>query len=135
MIIISFKEALFGIFGLFFVGIAIRQINLSIRKYADEGPRETRAIINGFERVSRNWLLVKVLKTQEVEYRKFVRSIDNVFRSNLLTAGLANVASAAAPFFGILLLTLIVYCSQTFFMTSGAKLLSFLYIFIRFVKL
>jgi ABC-type multidrug transport system fused ATPase/permease subunit len=134
MIAITWKEALIGVTGLFLLGLLIRRINKAIRARSARVPLENKSLIAGFERVARNWLLVKVLKTQRHEHDHFSKSINSVFQHSLVAASLSNLASAGTPLIGIFLLTFIVFVSTNFWATPGSVLISFLYVFIRFVQ-
>jgi ABC-type multidrug transport system fused ATPase/permease subunit len=135
MLMISWREAIIGISGIFAIGLLVKSINRAIARRAALIPFENKQITSGFERVARNWLLVRVLKTQNLEYRSFAKSIATIHSHTINTAALANMASAATPFLGIILLTFIVFISRLFWTTSGTVLISFLYVFIRFVQM
>jgi ABC-type multidrug transport system fused ATPase/permease subunit len=135
MLMISWQEAIVGISGLLGIGILVKSINRAIARRAAIIPLENKQLTNGFERVARNWLLVRVLKTQNLEYQRFAKSITTIHSHTLKTASLSNMAGSATPFLGIILLTFIVFISRTFWSTPGGVLISFLYVFIRFVQM
>jgi ABC-type multidrug transport system fused ATPase/permease subunit len=135
MLIISWQEAIVGISGLFGIGLLVKSINRAIARRVAFIPHENKQLTSGFERVARNWLLVRILKTQSLEYRQFAKSIATIHLHTIKSASLSNLAGSATPFLGIVLLTFIVFISRTFWSTSGTVLISFLYVFIRFVQM
>jgi ABC-type multidrug transport system fused ATPase/permease subunit len=78
--------------------------------------------------------LVRVLRTEKIEHRRLATSIDSYARYLIRAALLANFAGSATPFVGILLIIVIVASSQALLHTPGITLLSFLYLFVRFVQ-
>jgi ABC-type multidrug transport system fused ATPase/permease subunit len=134
MLSISWKEALLSIAGLGCIGLLVRQINYAITAKAVLVPAETKKLVSGIERVARNWLLIRILKTQKIEHDRFSKSISDVCDHSLKSAFYSDIAGAGTPFFGVILLTLIVFVSHSYFFTAGSVLISFLYVFIRFVQ-
>jgi ABC-type multidrug transport system fused ATPase/permease subunit len=134
MISLTWKETFVGLVGLFVIGLSVRAINKSIRAKSAIVPQENKKLITGFERVSRNWLLVRILRTQGYEYGKFSQSISTVHKHTVQASSSGNIAVAGTPLLGIFLLTAIVLLGQTYWATPGSVLISFLYVFIRFVQ-
>lgn len=134
MLLTSWKEAILGVLGLTAIGLIVMKINRSIRHRVAKVPQENKLLISGIERVASNWLLVRILRTQMSEYARFTQSINTVLKHTLGAASLNNLASSITPLFGIILLVAIVSISQHYWNTSALVLVSFLYLFIRFVQ-
>lgn len=127
-------EALIALVGLGLLGLFVLRINRVVRRVSANVPIELRVLTDGIQRVARNITLVRVLRTERVEHRRLATSIDSYARHLIHAAYLGNFAGAATPFAGILLIIVIVGSSQGLLHTSGITLLSFLYLFIRFVQ-
>ncbi|MDB4945225.1 MAG: transporter ATP-binding protein [Labilithrix sp.] len=127
-------ETLIALAGLGLVGLFVLRINRLTRRVAANVPIELRVMTEGIERVARNTTLVRVLRTERIEHRRLVTSIDAYARHLINAAYLANFAGAVTPFAGILLIIVIVGSSQRLLHTPGITLLSFLYLFVRFVQ-
>lgn len=117
------------------VGLVVTLINRRVRNIASKIPTEHAQLTRGIERVARNWLLVRILKTQEHEHSHCAERIRGYARYAVGAHTYANVATSGTPFLGILVLVLVIWLSQNIFRTSGLALLSFLYLFVRFVQL
>lgn len=134
MLNLCWKEALVGFSGLLIVGITITRISTKIRKMSEVFTREFGQLSQGIQRVSRNWLLVKVLRTNEFEHANLVTNVLNYTNVLKKVNYYINIGSCSTPSFGILLLIIIILISQNYFKTPGIQLLAFLYIFMRFVQ-
>jgi len=134
MFTISWKEAIIGVIGLGIVGFVVRKINKNIKIRSAIIPKESKQLIVGFERVAKNWLLVKVLRTQKIEHKSFTINIDKIYFNSIKAASLGNIAGSGTPLLGIIFITLIVLVSKSYWNTPGSVLLSFLYVFIRFTQ-
>ena len=128
------KETLIGMIGLALVGVLVVRVNRYNRRSAAQVPRELSLLTEGIERIARNMVLVRTLRTEKLEQFQLSRAIDN-YRAHSLRAGyLGNLATAMTPFAGILVILVVVASSQSYFHTSSVTLLSFLYLFVRFVQ-
>jgi ABC-type multidrug transport system fused ATPase/permease subunit len=133
MVYIAPKEALIGILGLGVIGFFVLIINRKVRRTARKVPEYQKSLITGIERIARNWLLVKVLRTSETEYQKLVGNTLDYFRYFVRSKLLANLGAALPTFFGFLLLIFLLSISVDIFQTPVLKLVSFLFIFTRFL--
>ncbi|MFW7378394.1 MAG: ATP-binding cassette domain-containing protein [Oligoflexus sp.] len=134
MFTISWRESFIGMLGLMGIAVVVHIGNRAISRRAKKVPIASKKLVEGIQRVTRNWLLIRVLKTQILEHRKFLDQIESVLRNSVGAAAWSNAAAAGTPFLGIILLLLIVAISQTYWETPGLVLVSFLYLFIRFVQ-
>ncbi|HEY4013134.1 MAG TPA: ABC transporter ATP-binding protein [Polyangiaceae bacterium] len=134
MTAVAWRESLVSIGGLAVVCVAVLSINRRTRVVAARMPEEQYALTQGIERVARNLLLIRVLRTESREHVRFARSVaayeDYSKRAHALTAAASNLT----PFFALILLLGVVAASQRLLHTQGLALLSFLYLFIRFAQ-
>jgi len=134
MFVTAWGETVIAMFGLGLLGLLVLRINRVVRNVSANVPRELRVLTEGIQRVARNITLVRVLRTEKLEHRRLATSIDSYARYLIHAAYLANFAGAATPFVGILLLVVIVASSQGLLHTPSITLVSFLYLFVRFVQ-
>lgn len=134
LLYLDWKLSLVGLSGVSIVGLAVQVINRYIHSIAKQTPRQQASLIAGIERVSKNWLLVKVLRTGKSEFDKLSESVlryaSLVIRASLMVA----VGSALPTFLGTILVMLVIVAAMNFFGTAGGMLITFLYIFLRFLQ-
>jgi ABC-type multidrug transport system fused ATPase/permease subunit len=134
MLVVARGETLIGLVGLGLVGLFVLRVNRVTRRVSANVPIELRVLTEGIERVARNITLVRVLRTEKIEHRRLATSIDSYARHLIHAAYLGNFAGGVTPFAGILLIIVIVATSQGLLHTPSITLLSFLYLFVRFVQ-
>lgn len=131
---VAVKESALGLAGLLVTGLVVRVLQRRSRAYAEKVPQELSSVAQGIERIARNLFLVRALRTEVAEHRRFRQSIDG-YASHAVSAALwGNLSGVAAPLAGTLLIVVIVLVSQKTFGTPALVLLSFLYLFVRFVQ-
>jgi ABC-type multidrug transport system fused ATPase/permease subunit len=133
MFLTSGQETLIALAGLGVVGLGVLRVNRVARKIASGVPAELRVLTEGIERVARNVSLVRILRTQGLEHRRLSTAIDRYASRIIHGALLGNIATVMAPFVGVLLILVVVWVSQSWLHTPGLMLVSFLYLFVRFV--
>ncbi len=131
----AWRETLVAMTGLFLLGLVITRVNRRAVAVAELVPDELRKLAVGIERVARNFFLVRVLRTQDDEYRRLRHAVDAYESHSLRSAIFGNLPVALTPFVGVLLIIVIVVLGRTVLHTPGLVLLSFLYLFMRFVQL
>ena len=134
MLFVARGEALIAILGLGVLGMFVLRVNRGVRRVSANVPIQLRVLTEGIQRIARNIVLIRILRTERVEHRKLTTSIDAYAGHLVHAALLANFAGAATPFAGILLIIVIVATSLGVMHTPGITLLSFLYLFVRFVQ-
>ena len=134
MFVTAQGETMIAMVGLGLLGLFVLRVNRGVRKVSANVPIELRVLTEGIERVARNLTLVRVLRTEKIEHRRVATAIDSYARHLIRAAYLANFAGSTTPFVGILLVIVIVASSQGLIHTPGITLLSFLYLFVRFVQ-
>ncbi len=127
-------ETLVALAGLALLGLFVVRLNRITRRVSANVPRELRVLTEGIERVARNTTLVRILRTEKIEHRRLSTAIDAYARHLIHAAYLGNFGGALTPFVGILLIIVIVAASQGIVHTPAITLLSFLYLFVRFVQ-
>lgn len=134
MIYVSWKETLVGVAGISLVGIVVRFLNKKVLSNARSVPVEQAKMSQSIERITRNWLLVKISGTQRREYNFLVHRISDYF-SHSTKSILYSILNANIPsFFGVVLISIILLTSQSIFNTTGSVLITFFYLFVRFVQ-
>jgi ABC-type multidrug transport system fused ATPase/permease subunit len=116
------------------LALLVLRLNRITRRVSAHVPVELRVLTEGIERVARNMTLVRVLRTEKIEHRRLATAIDAYARHLVHAAYLANFSGSLTPFVGILLIIVIVAASQGLVHTPAITLLSFLYLFVRFVQ-
>jgi ATP-binding cassette subfamily B protein IrtB len=134
MIRLAWREALCGLGGLVLVGYAVILVGRRVRQVAAQIPQAHQALSQGIERIARNWLLLRVLRTHGREHAVLAGHVRDYERSAQHASALANVATSGSPFFGIVLLVCLLWMSRNVFATPSTELVAFLYLFIRFVQ-
>ncbi|APJ04557.1 ABC transporter ATP-binding protein [Silvanigrella aquatica] len=130
----AWKESIIGLFGIFFIGILILKITKGVRKVALQVPIEQYKLNAGIEKISRNLLFIKIMRTQNYEQKKLAENVINYGLCSIRASFLNILSITISPFLGILLLVIIILMSQKYFHTEGMILVSFLYLFIRFIQ-
>ncbi len=134
MMAVAWRESLVALAGLGVVGVAVLAVNRRTRGVTAMIPMEQLALTQGIERVARNVLLIRALRTEAYEQRRFARSIQGYEDRSLHAHRLSGAASNLTPFFALVLLMGIILVSLRALHTPGLALLSFLYLFIRFAQ-
>ncbi len=133
MIVASPSRALVGLAGLGVVGALVLVVQRRVRGIAETIPAEQRALHRGIERVARNYVLVRVLGIDAREHRRLTGAVDAFSTDARRAARLVSLAYAATPFLGTLLLAAILSLASPV-PTEGARLVAFVYLYVRFVQ-
>ncbi len=105
-----------------------------MKHFSSKTPEEYQNLVRGIERISRNWLFIKIQKTDSMEHNHLIGAIERYRGFYLKSAFLGNIPSVLSQFIGILLLVLVILLSQNYFHTPATILVAFLYLFMRFVQ-
>jgi ABC-type multidrug transport system fused ATPase/permease subunit len=134
MALIGWREALVGLVGVVLIGSMLSLLKKGILSYSKKVLYEQENINRSIQRITQNWINIKILRTQNEEYCSLVDRLLLSF-SHTSRSGLLIKSGAILPgFLGIVLLAFIVYTSNVYFKTTGPTLLAFLYLFLRFVQ-
>jgi ABC-type multidrug transport system fused ATPase/permease subunit len=133
MLNLSVYETLIGLSGLGCVGFGVLYINRKIRHYSAGLVTEQHGLVRGINRVTRNWLLVRIFKTQNIELQNIEKHIIEYSKRYRFASFLGGLGSVLPQFFGVILLTIIIIVHLKWPQSSGSDFLAFLYLFLRFV--
>ena len=129
---ISWETAAIGVAVFGVAGIFIRSIHNRIKPLAENMPVEGRKLVRGIERISRNWLLVRILRTQDMEYERQVQSILQ-YASNYTRIMVLTTLNMVMPtLVGGYLIVVLIFVNINFINLEGAAFISFIYMFLRF---
>lgn len=134
MFVATPREALIALFGLGLVGVVVLKASRKAQAIAEKVPEELKILTEGIERIARNATLVRVLRTERLEHHKLATSIDTYEKHFVDAAALGSASMAATPFFGMVLILVVLGMSQNVLHTPPLLLISFLYLFMRFVQ-
>ncbi|TVQ78350.1 MAG: ABC transporter ATP-binding protein [Bradymonadales bacterium] len=134
MFLAAWKEALVSLAMISVIAMIVWTVNHHVRRIASKVPGEQAALVQGIERIARNWLLVKVLRTIRFETDRLTQNILNYSLHFTRSRFLANAASSLPIVLGGLMLVVIVALNLRVFSTPGPVLLAFLYLLVRFTQ-
>jgi len=131
MVVLAPGEALVGLTGLALMGLLVLRLN----RFTNRIARRVRDASLNLEttklRVARNWILIKVLRMQDVEHEHLLQSIHGYYRNSALAFLFANLGGAVMPILGIVIIAVMVVAHFRFFDTPAANFVAFLYLFVR----
>ncbi len=134
LLAIAWKEAVVCLLGILIIGFVISKNNKKIRSLSKKIPSEQEQINKGIEKVSRNILFIKIMKTNNQEYNRLIKNSLNYSLNYIRVCFLNNFNSIGTPFLGIILLVVTIFISQEFWHTKSIVLISFLYMLVRFIQ-
>lgn len=134
MFFTSWQNSVIGVAGLFFVGLLVLKFNKIVLHASRQLPVEQQNLLSGVQRVGRNWLLVRVLRTGRVEYEGLQIAIQRYYAAVSKSSLWTYIGSESPPTFGIGILIVIVIVQLSYNFTSGGQFLAFLYLFVRFAQ-
>ena len=128
----AWKPALVATLGLFGVAAVVMWLNRRVQRIASKIPEELDGLNAGLMRVVRNALLVRVLRTEAREHTRLTHHVDRYLRHSLLATEVGNGAAVLPPFMGVVLILVVIAVAGR--SVAPTILLSFLYLFVRFVQ-
>ncbi|MBR58646.1 MAG: hypothetical protein CMH54_11590 [Myxococcales bacterium] len=134
LVFAAHREAAMTLTGLGLTAGLVLLIHRRIRKAAATIPAQHLELSQGIEGISRNWLLVRVLRQGQAEFEKLSGSIRGYAKNALKASMWVQIASALPQLFGIALLVAVIACSVKYWHTPGPQLLAFTYLYLRFVQ-
>lgn len=134
MFLIAWRESVLSIIFIAGISFVIWKTNKQVSRIAGEIPKEQRALVRGIERVARNWLLVRILRTGEIEEKRLNQNILNYSARFSKSRLLANAATSLPIVLGGIMLVGLVGLHFLGLSTSGAVLIAFLYLLVRFTQ-
>jgi len=134
MLYLAWRETLIGLVGFGVVGVLVTIANQRLAKNARLAPGIQSRFIKDVERASRNWIFIRISRTQEKEAAGLFDKVFGYFDVVLRMASLNTLILGLPPFFGICLFAVIIYMSRSVFLTKASVLISILFLFLRFVQ-
>ncbi|WP_161998217.1 ABC transporter ATP-binding protein [Silvanigrella paludirubra] len=131
---LSFTCLFFSLIGMLMVGLIVIYINKKVKLVSKKIPSEMYKLNSGIERVSRNIFFINVMKKNKVEENELLNSAMNYSSLTIKSSFLNIFVTTLTSFLGIFLLIVIIYTATILFPIPGVVLLSFIYLFIRFVQ-
>ncbi len=134
LVFLAWRETIVGLFCLGLAAVIVTALGKKVRRMGAMIPMQHQRLARILVKISRNWLLIRILKLNRREYHHYLNSVYNYFSFSRNTSLLRNAAVAIPPFMGILALAIIILSSLEFFHTHPLKLVAFIYLFIRFTQ-
>jgi ABC-type multidrug transport system fused ATPase/permease subunit len=134
MTYLAWKETLIGLAGFAVVGVLVAMANHRLAQSARLAPGIQAGFTKEVERVSRNWLFVRISRTQEKEALGLYDRVFDYLRVVLRMSAFNTLILGMPPFFGICLFAVIIYVSRSVFLTKASILISILFLFLRLVQ-
>jgi ABC-type multidrug transport system fused ATPase/permease subunit len=134
MMYLAWKETLIGLVGFSLTGIFLTAASRRLAKSARRAPQIQAEFIKGVERVSRNWLFIRISRTQSEEAAGLFEKVFEYCDVAVHISALNTLILGMPPFFGICLFATIIYVSRSVFLTKASILISILYLFLRLVQ-
>jgi ABC-type multidrug transport system fused ATPase/permease subunit len=134
LLYLSWKEAMVAIIGVAILGVVAKLLKSSIISLNAAVLAEQSEMNQSIQRISRNWLFIKISRLENKEYLNLVNRLLYCF-NHVGRSGVFIRATGILPtLLGVVLIAFIIYISKSHFQTDGAILLSFLYLFMRFAQ-
>ena len=134
MLYLAWKETLIGLAGFGVAGVLVAMSNHRLAASARKAPKIQAGFVKSVERVSRNWIFVRISRTQKLETQGLLDRVFEYYRTVMRISAFNTLILGMPPFFGICLFALIIYVSRSVFLTKAAVLVSILFLFLRLVQ-
>lgn len=131
MLLLARGEALVGLAGMLVMGSLVLRLYRLTNRMAQRVPEAGASLERTKLRISRNWVLIKILRIQQAERDKMNDAIFRYYRHNVLAQFFANFGAAIIPVIGIVVIALMVSAHIHWFDTTPANFVAFLYLFVR----
>lgn len=134
MVLLAWKEAALAFLGIGIIGLVVIKMNKKVSFFAHQIPSIQQDFNFSVEKISRNFLFIKLMKKQNQERGFLNQLIEQYFLKSKKLNFFSQFVAQSGPFLGILLLTLIISVSQQFWHTESLALIAFIYLLARFVQ-
>ncbi len=131
---ISIPSAIFSLLGLAAIASLLSFINSIVRKYAQLIPVEQEKIMAGVQRVTRNWLLIRTIRTNQTEFQKISASVISYAAHSIRALELSSLSAAVPQAAGVILLVIIILINTHLLHSPNVQIIAFLYLFLRLVQ-
>ena len=134
MFFFPWQEALIALVLIGVIGFLLLRLNVTVRGIASQLPSQQQHLNEGIERVARNWLLIRILRTSQSEAQKLFENINQYARHAISSLRRSHAASALPIFAGGVILVAILIMNLNFFEALGVSLITFFYLLMRFTQ-
>ena len=134
MMYLAWKETLIGLIGFTLAGSLVAAANHKLAKNARMVPAIQADFIKRVERVARNWIFIRISRTQNKETIGLFEKIFESYNVAMRVSSFNTLILGMPPFFGICLFAVIIYVSRSVFLTKASILISVLFLFLRLVQ-
>jgi ABC-type multidrug transport system fused ATPase/permease subunit len=131
MFSLAWGESLIGLGGLALMGGLVLYLNRFTNRIAARVPDAGQCLETTKLRVVRNWILIKVLRMQDVEHAKLLDAVRRYYRDSVLAFLFAHLGGAIMPVLGVVILASMVVAHFRLFETPPSDFIAFLYLFVR----
>ncbi len=131
MIYLAWGEALIGIVGMVFIGWLVILLNRFTNRMAKRIPEAGSSLERTKLRISRNWILIKILRIQNLEHAKMLDAVFRYYRHSVLAYFFSNFGSSFTPVVGIVVIAVMVMAHFRLFHTPATDFVAFLYLYVR----
>jgi len=126
------REAAVGLLGLAAAGTAVLSFSRRANRAAAGVPASHLAFEESKVRAARSWLLIRALRLEEPERRRYVAACREMHRACVESFFFANLGLAVTPLVALLVLAATALARERLFHTPAAAFVAFLYLFVRF---
>lgn len=131
---ISWQGTLFGLVCIALIAQIVTFLNRRVRNRSIALITHQQVLVRGLERIARNWMLVKTLRTQEFEFQKLSTAVDKYAHNHIVAKGFSSFATVLPNSLGVIVTVMLVLLNDFFWHTPAIEFISFLYLFLRFVQ-
>ena len=131
MFSLAWGESIIGLCGLAVMGGLVLHLNRFTNRIAARVPDAGRFLETTKLRVVRNWILIKVLRMQDVEHAKLLDAVRRYYRDSVLAFLFAHLGGAVMPVLGVVIIASMVVAHFRLFETPPSDFIAFLYLFVR----
>lgn len=128
-------ETLVGLAGIAAIGIFVLRLNRYTHQVSKRIPQVAEDLERSKVRAVRNWLFIKVLRTEHEEYKRYAKAVLQYYRQRSMAYLIANSGTSLIPILGVIVIAVIVFANARYFKTPGVHLVAFLYLFFRFQQM
>lgn len=128
------KEAFLAFAGAALVALLIRFHHRHLRSVSHKAVNPTKLLIGGLDRVSKNWLFIKILRQERKEVGELAGLNINAQSFNINSSIHGVVAATLPPAMGLILIALLALFHADSETPDPATFIAFVYLFMRVVQ-
>ena len=131
---LSWKAAVLASACLVVLGLLVRGQNRAILALAVRIPQHRILLEQALVRICQNRVLIRVMRLQEAEKRRYDEAVTAYFHSSCRTFFLRDIGGALTPLLGILIIVLMVGIDITFIHSQPVTLMGSIYLFLALTR-